>query len=276
MNGETEKAMTTLLGGKQSSANAGEIDYKSRCEELERQLASAKVEQGRVKTLDAKTKELEKELSELRAQRESAEVLSGLSDDERESLPPGVANIAVKAADLAARRERQATDERIAILEREREEERKATAEIRQREFVRKIKSSYPGFMESIEVGGDKHEPWNAYLENNSDTICSAIAKCDFPVLEYHIKMFYKTVLQIPIPSATGGTGTGAPSPETIGGANRSLRTEVPGAKKIYTQEEYDALTKKAMELRAAGKFAAYGEITDELDAALAEDRISD
>ena len=272
MNKETEQAVKALMGNGNALADAGgEKDWKTLYEESQRQLQSARVDQGRVAKLDAEKKELEKQLHDLQSRRNEEEIIRGVPEGELEGVPNDIVSASAKLAAAAVEKERAATEERLARIEQERAAEREAIARQAQDAFVERINDAHPGFIQSAMLeGGDKHEAWNAYLRHNKASVREAFARCDYDSLEYHINAFYEKVLHVPVPSAGGAQSTASDPSASSGGSGNP----VGGGKKLYTQAEYDALEKSYEEARANRDYTKANEISRELDSILSEGRI--
>lgn len=269
---EMTEQMKALTGAAESAAGAGGEDWKAKCESLQRELASAKVEQGRVKKLDERVKELEAELKSRNAGRTREELLASLSEETRENVAPEVQAAAAEIAAAALAREREANEARFAQLESERAAASKMQAESEQRAFMARIDSAFPGFLSSVGPGGTNAVAWTRYLQFNKGSVAGALAACDFPTIEYHIKQFCQSI-EIPVPSADGGAAAPSDPGNQAGGAVPQQRF---AQGKVYTGEEYDALDAKCEKLRREGRLDEYRQLRDELESALHEGRVKD
>ena len=273
MNEEMEKAMDALSGSGAAGGDAGGdvTDWKAKYEEAQRQLNSAKVEQGRVKKLDEEKKALEAKVAELSASRRSEAAISALPDDIREDMPEnfakGSALVAQKMVDEAlASRDAELRELKAQMAVREQQ-----GAAIARQNFAQKIGNEFPGFFrDAVLEGGDKHAAWQKYLRFNAASVTTAFNACDFDTLSWHIRNFYNTEVGIPPPS--GGTGAAAPDPSPTGGGQQ-VRT---AAGKVYTAQEYAELEKKAMQLRRMGDYDGYRKLDAELNTILTEGRVKD
>ena len=277
MNEEMQKAMDALAGGTAAGAPGGDTtDWKAKYEESQRELASARVEQGRVKKLNEEKSELERQLAEARSARGVQSAIDALPDNLKTDTPEDYQKVAAimaqRAVDEAvqkaeARRKAELDTVMSQMAERERRE-----ADAKRADFGSRIEREFPGFLKSaVMEGGDKHSAWVQYQRFNAASINTAVQNCDFETLAYHVRTFYRNELGVEPPS--GGTGAAAPDPSSTGGGN-AVRHD--GGKKIYTAQEYQALEKQAMQARRRGDFETYGKLNDELNTILAESRVKD
>lgn len=271
MNEEMEKAMNALSGSGAAGGDAGgdATDWKAKYEEAQRQLQSAKVEQGRVKKLDEEKKALEAKVAELSASRRSEAAISALPDDIREDMPEnfakGSALVAQRMVDEAlASRDAELRELKAQMAVREQQ-----GAAIARQNFAQKIGNEFPGFFrDAVLEGGDKHAAWQKYLRFNAASVTTAFNACDFDTLSWHIRNFYNTEVGIPPPS--GGTGAAAPDPSpTGGGTSVAIR---PG--KTYTWDEIDKLYDEIESLRSRGDFEGMKRLSDEVERAQKEGRV--
>ena len=266
------KAMDALAGGGAPTGNpAGgdTTDWKAKYEEAQKALASARVDQGRVKKLDEEKKALEAKIAELSASRRSEAAISALPDDIREDMPEkfaqGTALVAQKMVDeaLASR------DAELRELKAKMAEGAERNAAIARQQFGNRIEQEFPGFLKSAVMdGGDKHPAWVQYQRYNAASINAAVDACDFDVLKYHIEKFFRDELGVEPPS--GGTGAAAPDPSTTGGGT-SVALK-PG--KTYTWDEIDKLYDEIEVLRARGDYKGMQQLSDEVERAQKEGRV--
>lgn len=269
MNEEMEKAMNALSGSGAAGGDAGgdATDWKAKYEEAQRQLQSAKVEQGRVKKLDEENKALRSRLAGAEALKRAKEEVANMGEDQRGEVPEdylvGAGVLAQKMAAEAIAEQKAEFDRRIA----EREQREAAAAQAR---LFQQIEQEFPGLLRDISEGGDKHAAWLKYQRYNAPSITKAIGENDFDTLAWHFRNFYNTEVGIPPPS--GGTGAAAPDPSPTGGGQR-VHAETG---KIYTAQEYAELEKKAMQLRRMGDYDGYRKMDAELNTILTEGRVKD
>ena len=271
MNEEMEKAMNALSGSGAAGGDAGgdATDWKAKYEEAQRQLQSAKVEQGRVKKLDEEKKALEAKVAELSASRRSEAAISALPDDIREDMPEnfakGSALVAQRMVDEAlASRDAELRELKAQMAVREQQ-----GAAIARQNFAQKIGNEFPGFFrDAVLEGGDKHAAWQKYLRFNAASVTTAFNACDFDTLSWHIRNFYNTEVGIPPPS--GGTGAAAPDPSPTGGGT-SVAVK-PG--KVYTWDEIDKLYDEIEVLRSRGDREGMKRLSDEVEKAQREGRV--
>ena len=125
------------------NSQAGDVDWRKRAEDTERELQKARVEQGRVKSLAQRNKELEEELAKVR----SAGAHSALPEELREAVSDETAQAAEHIA-------RHVTDPvRQEFLERD-SRTREDIAHLRQELIDSKIDSAFPGFRQAVDAGG--------------------------------------------------------------------------------------------------------------------------
>lgn len=270
MNEEMEKAMNALSGNGAAGGDAGgdATDWKAKYEEAQRQLNSAKVEQGRVKKLDEENKALRSRLAGAEALKRAKEEVANMGEEQRGEVPEdylvGAGVLAQKMAAEAIAAQKAEFDQRMA------ERDQREAAATRQN-FAQRIEREFPGFLrDAVTEGGDKYAAWVKYQRFNAATITAAVNACDFDTLSWHIRNFYNTEVGIPPPS--GGTGAAAPDPSPTGGGQR-VHAETG---KIYTAQEYAELEKKAMQLRRMGDFEGYRKLDAELNNILTEGRVKD
>lgn len=264
--------VNALLGaGKSVPASEGAEDWKSKYEETQRMLNSAKVEQGRVAKLDAEKKALEKELAQLKSNQAAKKVADLITPEERGDIPSDFVGLAATVATKATDSALTEVNQELATLRQEREAEKAEAQKRMQHEFIQRVQAKYPGFLDSIGEGGDKANAWAAYLVHNQSSVSAAYAACDFDSLVYHVDRFYREVLGVRPPN--GGQGDASiPDPVAYRGSSPVLSAVDPN--KTYTQEEFDALEKRANSLRAAGDYKGYKALTRELDDILSEHRL--
>lgn len=273
MNEETKKAMDALAGaGAVDGGNAkgGEAtDWKAKYEEAQKALASAKVEQGRVKKLDEELKALQRQLEDERSARRTQTVIDGLPEEVRGDVPEDYlkaqAEIARRTADqaLASRdAEMEALKARLA----ERDQRESAAS---QQRFTERLEREFPGFLSgAVSEGGDKHAAWVDYQRYNAASIAEAARTFDFDALAWHIRAFYTTALGIDPPS--GGMGIATPDPSGIGGGVPVVTK--PG--KVYTEQELSSLYDEVEKARDRGDYAEVKRIGAEIDRAMREGRV--
>ncbi len=142
----------------------------------------------------------------------------------------------------------------------------------RQREFVERLNASFPGFLNAIQPGGDKHEPWKKYQRYNAGTITNALDTGDYDTLAYHIRNFYSSFLGVSVPSATDGA---TPEPRNFAGGGSSQNL-FAGDGREYTVKEYQDILGKAQADFHAHRisYQRYEEICGELSTAFKEGRV--
>lgn len=268
---DKEEQVRALFGGAGTQGRQEE-DWKSKFEEAQRQLNSARVEEGRVRKLNEEKKALEKRIAELEKGRQAAEIVAGMSEEERGDVPEEYVGVAAKAALNASEKVAARVTDELERLRKEREEEREEAQKRMSRQFLAQVEAKFPKFLADIGAGGDKKRAWDAFMENNSESVLKAFNSCNLDGLVYHVNRFYRDELGVRPPEGEGA-GSPAPDPITSHGGNLNLNPEDPGKK--WTKDEYEALEKKALSLRASGNFKEYRRIVQELDNILSENRLA-
>ena len=228
MNQETKDAMEALgmsAGGGTDTPDGG-IDYKAKYEEAQRLLASARVDEGRVKKLDAEKKALEAKVAEL----EKATALGSLPA-ELQDVPDSVKETAM----LLSQRAVEGVNGRMAQLEKSVEEDKAIRLAQMSDEFVARINQSFPGFARGLKEGGAFKAAWDQYQAYNSASINEAFATYNYNVLAYHIQRFYE---ENGVDPSGGRDPNAAPDPRSMGGGAGAQPQF--GGKKIYTPEEWE------------------------------------
>jgi hypothetical protein len=252
------------LTGETAVNPADTTDWKAKFEEAQKQLASAHVEQGRVKKLNEEKAELQRQLDEAKASRLfSPELAESLPDETRQGLT-AVQKASQDAIAQAEARHRAELD----ALKAQMAERDSRDAAIAKRAFTARIEAAYPGFIVSVCDGGDKAAAWKKYQRFNAASISAAVNACDFEALSYHIGKFFTDELGIDPPS--GGTGAAAPDPSAVGGGTPVAAK--PG--KVYTWDEIDKLYDEIEVLRSRGDREGMKRLSDEVEKAQKEGRV--
>ncbi len=260
---ETDQ-IDALSGGAKSPANTSGVSK----DEFERTKHELDNSRGRLKALDAKLKELEKENAELRASKSNDDLISSaLSEEERERLDPTFLSARAKVSAATEARLRRENDER----DRQEAAEREARRAEAKANFARQIESSFPGFLSSIVAGGANESAWREFCEIYGASVDSATARFDVKAISVLIKQF-NAAQGIRVPSGGQGKAT-SPDPRNLG-SGADVRFD--NGTKIYTSEEYAALEKQAMAARRRGDFDSYRKLDQELNTILAEGRVKD
>ena len=266
---EKKTKLGALMGAGSTSAGDGEKDWKAMYEEAERKFASAQVEQGRVKKLAEEKAELQRQIDELKAKSAASVIPSDLGEKLPEETRDGLTLVAKSARSEI---ERVAAEQKAALeamrADLAKRDERDAAQ--RERDLEARLNREYPGFLASVDVGGDKHDAWAGYCKYNQSSIASAMQSCDYAALKYHVDMFYRTVLHVEPPSGKSATTAAEPRPTGGGGV-------VPtGTGKVYTSKEYDELFDLKEKARAREDWAEVRRLSNEIDKAPAEGRVKD
>jgi len=269
MNEETKDAMEALgvkPGEKDAGGVAGaEVDYKAKYEEAMRKLESARVEEGRVRKLDAELKVAKSRVAEL----EKGAALGSLPDNIKEAVPDEMKEAALLLSQGVVDKAMAGQMERLEQLERQRREDMKRHELERAQDFVARLNAKFPDFLKGIKADGALRKAWDAYQVYNAESIKSAVNTCDFERMSYHVQNFYNAHGIDP----SGGRGeVTAPDPRTLGGGD--TRQPAGDSKKQYTEAEYQALTEKARRLREEYRFDEYRKLSRELEDAWTEGRV--
>lgn len=262
---EKEQA-AAAFGGTGSEKPVATTDSERRIAELERELQSAKVEQGRVKKLSEELKARDEELAKLRSSRQTEDILSALSEEDRESVSPEVLTAMAKLAGKVRSDNEQRLREQEAISARAEAGRREADAE----NFSRAVDARFPGFFQSVGIGGANEAAWKTFMRFNGPSVKNAYERCDMDAIVHFVESFYRFHLGTEVPSGKGATA--APEPSNQGGGIRSDA----GGGRVYTSEEYAALDERCMRLRREGKIQEYRKLKEELDSILSENRVRD
>lgn len=237
MTEEVKNAMETLgaaaSGGDPSKVvvQDGGIDWKDRCEEAERKLASALVEQGRVKKLDAELKERDAKIADL-----ERKVALGELPDNLKEVPDDIKETARIMSEGAAHRAVAGVDKRLAQLEQDRQADKAARLEQLASEFVQSVNAKFPGFLAGIKEGGNLKAAWDEYQRYNAASVVDAFNRLDAATFMYHIKRFYESNGVDP---SGGRDPNAAPDPRAMGGGAGASPQQF-GQKKIYTPDEWE------------------------------------
>lgn len=267
----TEENTVNAITGETSVVAAKEVvDWESKYNHQAEVLAA---QNGRVKASDARVKELEKEIAELRAAKRTEELESSLTEDERAGIPDDILKAAAKLVNSGMGRMQAENERRFQEMESLRNAESEHQRKIAEQGFVARIDAQYPKFRSSIGPGGDKADAWASYLKYNRGSVKAAYDSSDFDTLSYHIGKFYRDHLGIPVPSA-GQDGSAASDPETHGGGANPASGLVPG--KVYTSAEYVELYDKVEEARSRGDYAEKRRLEAEIKNAPNEGRVKD
>ena len=252
-------------GGNGGVQPAGDADWKHKYETLERELASARVEQGRVKKLDEEKKALEKELAELRAAKGRENILEALSQEERESVAPEVLGTQVKLL----QRQNEEWERRFREAESRRAAGDEVSKERAKEDFVRRIDSAFPGFMQSVGNGGPNAEAWKSFRSSIGRYVDQAYKDLDFEGLSDFIRRFYREIGS-EVPKAGQG-GSSVPEPSAVNGGIGGGQT-VSG--KVYSVAEVSAIYDRIEQCRAAEDFKEANRLEAEIDKAIQEGRV--
>ena len=137
--------------------------------------------------------------------------------------------------------------------------------------FLSQIGAQHDKFFDLVSPGGANAGLWEQFKANNQETFEAIMETQDSARFDRFVADFCR-VIGIAEPSgATAKTTT--PDPVTTGGGKPVSQDD--DSKKVYTPEEYDALEKRAMQLRATD-YKEYLKLRDELENILVEGRIKE
>lgn len=265
-NENNDAVMDALSGG--ASHGVDQTDWKAKYEEAQRELNSARVDQGRVKKLSEENQRLKHQLEERTTRRPS----DYLDDEERQAIDEDQRGIIDKMVDGrvsdAVKASREDLEALKASIERQNAERDAREAATRKRELELRFEREFPGLGAQLGPGGDKHDAWMNYRRFVGASIDLALANSDFDALAWHVRKFFTDELGLPPPS--GGEAPAAPEPGSIVGGKPV--TVKPG--KTYTWDEIDALYDKIEELRARGDKEGMKRLSDEVERAQKEGRV--
>lgn len=234
MNSETKDTMEAL-GIKTDDAGAknptdGGVDYKAKYEAAMQELASAKVEQGRVKRLDGDLKAAKSRIAELERQTAIGELPEELSD-----VPTSIKETALHLSQHVAQKAVADIDGRMARLEQSVEEGKRVQMARLSEDFVAQLNQKFPEFVKGLKDGGAFKSAWDEYQLYNKASIEDAFSRLDINALSYHIERFYESHGVDP---SGGRDPNAAPDPRgASGGAGAQPNF---GTKKVYTPEKWE------------------------------------
>lgn len=258
---DTLQEHDSVFGGGKSE----ETDWKKKYEQLERDLASARVEQGRVKKLDEEKKALEKELSELRSRNERESMLSALSEEERGNIAPEVLSAMTKLQERQMAEYERRFEELSSRTNMEAEEGRRNAKE----NFARRIDEAFPGFLQSVGNGGPNADAWKSFKRTIGRYIDQAYANLDFDGVCYFVRRFYSEIGS-EVPSA-GSAGSSAPDPNAVTGGIGGVQA---GGSKVYSRQDVSDLFDRIEKLRMEENYKEASRLEAEIDRAMAEGRV--
>lgn len=253
MNKENTQEQIDALMGEATVQSTG-VDWKQRCEELEKQLNSSRVEEGRVRKLSEELKARDEELAQLKATKDEERLLSNLSEEEINDIPPEILNVAKKLVRNGMDSVQSDYDKRMRDYE-----ARMANNNLEavRQQMLARIDERYPHFRSDVNVGGDKHAAWGAYRRYNQASITDAVNTGDFEAFSYHVEAFYRNHLGVDVP--TRGLEAAASDPTTTSAANRSYTVDG----KPITEEELDTYYEEVERARDRNDYAEVKRLTE-------------
>lgn len=258
---EQDNKNATAAAGLPGVGNGHEtdVDWRKRAEETERELQKARVEQGRVKSLAQRNRELEEELAKVK----SAGAHSALPEELREAVSDETAQAAEHIA-------RHVTDPvRQEFLERD-SRTRDDIAHIRQEMMDYKIDAAFPGFRQAVDAGGSLEAAWRKFLAVDGPSVAQAYGSGNMAAMSVLIVRFYNEA-GVPVPR---GNPSAVAEPQSMGGGNGGGSGAPAG--KVYTQAEFEAENARMTRDLARGVIdrKEYQRLDAEMLAALQEGRV--
>lgn len=267
--GQNAQAAAKPVGlnlGSEGNAGQGGADY-GRVAELERELQSMRVENGRAKALADQVRERDAEIERLRAELDKAragnrDIMSEIPEDLREQVDP----VTAKALGAVMDKRLQSQRDEFNALRRRREEEDARLAEER---FLGQIEQAFPGFLRDTNAGGDKFDAWNKFLEVNRPAVFAAFKARNLGAFSTLVNSFFRDA-----GVQTRGQGqTETPRPASVASMDFANPN---GQKRVYSVAEYASLIEKAGTDFRSGAITLedYKKVRNELSAAKAEGRV--
>ena len=256
---DRDTASAPGLPGVGGGASQDGVDWRKRAEDVERELNKTRVEQGRVKTLAQRNKELEEELARVK----SARAHDALPEDLRESVSDETAQAAEHIA-------RHVTDPvRQELLDRD-SRTRADIERIRAEMIDYKIDAAFPGFRQAVDSGGKLETEWRRFLAVDGPSVARAYGNGDMAAIGVLVSRFYSEA-GVPAPR---GNPSAVAEPYMAAGGGEGQAGSAGG--KVYTQSEFEAENKRIQRDLARGIIdkKEYDKIDAELFAALSEGRV--
>lgn len=246
----------------------------ARIAELEAKLQTVMVEQGRVRALSQESSKKDEEIRQLRAQLEAQS--RKFSDMVPEHLRQNVSEEVMQAAGTLAQgvvqQEMQALRREQAEADEQRRKVQEAQNGERMGEFIGRIEAKYPGFLDSVNPGGDKVAPWNKFLEVHKPSVVQAYGSMNLSAMSSLIDSFLSTIGV----SQRGGDANPQHSPRSISGGQADGSGAPDGTHYTYAEftraldkagaefhngqlpkDKYDAVVNQLRQARKEGRVAA-------------------
>ena len=246
------------LPGVGNNQGGGDVDWRKRAEQTEQELNKYRVEQGRVKALAQRNKELEDELAKVNR--------AGAHGALPEELREAVSDETAQAAEHIARH---VTDPvRQEFLERD-SRTRDDIAHMRQEMIDYKIDAAFPGFRQAVDAGGTLEAAWRRFLSVDGPSVAQAYGGGNMNALSVLIGRFYNEA-GVPVPR---GNTSSIAEPQSMGGGG-GQGGQPQG--KVYSQAEFEAENERMARDLARGIIdrKQYQALDAELMAALNEGRV--
>ena len=256
---ETDQ-IDALTGGAKNPADAAAGGVSM--EDYERTKHELDNSRGRLKSLDARLKELEKENAELRASKSQEELVSSaLTEEERANLDPAFLSAMAKMNAATEARLRRENEER----DRQEAEAREARMREAKSNFAQQIESAFPGFLSSIGTGGGSEAAWREFCRIYGASVNAAYERFDVDAISHLIRQF-NAEQGIRVPSGSQGKAT-SPDPRNLG----SGTTVASPATRNYTEKDVNTLFDEKEAARDRGDWAEVRRLTDEINKAQAQ-----
>ena len=267
MNGDKVLAALSTKGGEPQTTEPG----KGTADELQKAQHTAQVWGGRARQLSEEkaalaqeNAELKEKLRKLEAGSEAKAVVEKLTPEQLGDLPKEYAGT-MAAVSVGVVQAAEAKHE--AEMAKLREEMQEGNRRL----FQSQIGAKHEKFFDLVAPGGANADVWEQYKADNVETFKAIMETQDHARFDRFVADFCR-VVGISEPSGAKAA-TSTPDPVTTGAGKPAVQTD--GSKKFYTPEEYDALEKKAMQLRATN-YKEYLTLRDELENILVENRIKE
>jgi len=270
MNSTPTEGKGLNLGGSTTTS----VDPRdARIAELESQLNATRVEQGRVRALSQDSSKKDEEIRQLKAQLDSQS--RKFQDMVPEHLRQNVSEEVMQAAGMVSQgvvsEQMQALERRLAEAEeRKKAQEAQIDAQNR-RAFIERIEAKYPGFLGSVNPGGDKVAPWDKFLEVHKPSVLQAYGSMNLSAMSSLIDSFLSMIGV----SQRGGDANPQHTPRSISGGQADGSSAPDGTHYTYAEftraldkagadfhsgqlpkDKYDAVVNQLRQARKEGRVA--------------------
>jgi len=270
MNSTPTEGKGLNLGGSTTTS----VDPRdARIAELESQLNATRVEQGRVRALSQDSSKKDEEIRQLKAQLEAQS--RKFSDMVPEHLRENVSEEVLQASGMLTQgivnEQLQAFRREQAEAGEQRKKEQEAQNNERMSAFIDRIEAKYPGFLESVNPGGDKVAPWNKFLEVHKPSVLQAYGSMNLSAMSSLIDSFLSMIGV----SQRGGDANPQHTPRSISGGQADGSSAPDGTHYTYAEftraldkagadfhsgqlpkDKYDAVVNQLRQARKEGRVA--------------------